>query len=46
MTFALASFAALALPLALHAAPAVHGRRVRAAADAATPPALVGSNAR
>jgi hypothetical protein len=35
MTFALASLAALALPLALHAAPAEHGRRVRAAADCA-----------
>jgi hypothetical protein len=31
MTFALASLAALALPLALHAAPAGHGRDVRAA---------------
>ena len=35
MTFALASLAALALPLALHAAPAEHGRHVRAAADCA-----------
>jgi hypothetical protein len=35
MTFALTSLAALALPLALHAAPAVPGRRVRAAADCA-----------
>jgi Tannase and feruloyl esterase len=35
MTFALASLAALALPLALHAAPTEHGRRVRAAVDCA-----------
>ena len=35
MTFALASLAALALPLALHAAPAEHGRRVRGAEDCA-----------
>jgi hypothetical protein len=35
MTLALASLAALALPLALHAAPAKHGRRVRAVADCA-----------
>jgi feruloyl esterase len=33
--FALASIAALALPRAVHAAPAEHGRRVRAAADCA-----------
>jgi len=32
MTFALASLAALALPLVLHPAPAEPGRRVRAAA--------------
>jgi len=35
LTFALASLAALALPPAVHAASAVHGRRVRAAADCA-----------
>jgi hypothetical protein len=35
MTFALAPLAALALPLALHAAPAEHGRHVRAAGGAA-----------
>ena len=35
MTFGLASLAALALPLALHAAPARHGHPVRAAADCA-----------
>jgi len=35
MTFALASLASLALPLALHAAPAEHGRRVRAAVNCA-----------
>ena len=35
MRFALASLAALAFPLALHAAPAVPGRRVRAVADCA-----------
>src|SRR5258705_9735824 len=33
LTFALPSLAALALPPAVHAASAVHGRRVRAAAD-------------
>jgi hypothetical protein len=35
MRFALASLAALALPVALHAAPAAHGRGVRAAAHCA-----------
>jgi hypothetical protein len=35
LTVALASLAALALPLALHAAPAALGRRVPAAADCA-----------
>ena len=35
LTFALPSLAALALPQAVHAASAVHGRRVRAAADCA-----------
>jgi hypothetical protein len=35
LTFALQSLAALALPPAIHAASAVHGRRVRAAADCA-----------
>jgi hypothetical protein len=35
LTFALPSLAALALPPAVHAASAVHGRRVRAAADCA-----------
>jgi hypothetical protein len=34
-TFALPSLAALALPPAAHAASAVHGRRLRAAADCA-----------
>jgi hypothetical protein len=43
MTFALA---ALALPLALHAAPAEHGRHVRAAADCAAALRLVLPNAR
>ncbi len=35
LTFALPSLAAFALPPAVHAASAVHGRRVRAAADCA-----------
>jgi len=35
LTFALPSLTALALPPAVHAASAVHGRRVRAAADCA-----------
>jgi hypothetical protein len=35
LTFALPSLAALALPPSVHAASAVHGRRVRAAADCA-----------
>ncbi len=33
LTFALPSLAALALPAAVHDAPTVHGRRVRAAED-------------
>lgn len=36
LTFALPSLAALALPPAVHAASAEHGRRVRASADCAT----------